>query len=366
MRCARPRSVRSLICTISYRIVACPDDSRNATGPSARRRCGSRTCRGAARSGSPSSTRTSTTWGCRTSGFQCVFEMLNAHARRPVRARVPARRHPHRGARAHGQPPRDPRLRRRRCATSTWSRSRSASRTTTCTSSRCCASPASPSARRTADRRDPLVVLGGAAALPEPRAARPLRRPHRGGRGRGPRAEDDGRPPRRRDAARRASSSSSRRTASTSPRATRCATTPTAPWPPTTARARVIRQRGWPGKMPHAAVGDPHPAHRDVHEVHGGDLARLPVHVPLLLGGLQLPARARLLAAGDRGPRPRGAEGRGQDRPRLHRGVRPPGDRRHRGRPRGAWTTRSRWPRSASTTSPPSSSSSSPTPASRA
>jgi hypothetical protein len=49
------------------------------------------------------------------------------------------------------------------------------------------------------------------------------------------------------------------------------------------------------------------PQHRDVHEVHGGDLARLPVHVPLLLGGLQLPAGARLLAQRDRRPRARGA-----------------------------------------------------------
>ena len=61
------------------------------------------------------------------------------------------------------------------------------------------------------------------------------------------------------------------------------------------------------GQDAHAAVGDPHPEHRDVHEVHGGDLAGLPLHVPLLLGGLQLPARARLLAPGDRGPGPRGA-----------------------------------------------------------
>ena len=61
------------------------------------------------------------------------------------------------------------------------------------------------------------------------------------------------------------------------------------------------------GEDADAAVGDPDPPHRDGHEVHGRDLPRLPVHVPLLLGGLQLPARARLHAGGDHGPRPRGA-----------------------------------------------------------
>ena len=95
------------------------------------------------------------------------------------------------------------------------------------------------------------------------------------------------------------------------------------------APARLAGRHGLP------AVGHPHPAHRDVHEVHGGDLARLPLHVPLLLGGLQLPAGPRLHAERARGAGARGAGGRPQDRPRLDRGLRPPGDRRDRGRPRG-------------------------------
>ena len=99
-----------------------------------------------------------------------------------------------------------------------------------------------------------------------------------------------------------------------------------------------------------APVGLPHAQHRDVAEVPGGDLARLPLHVPLLLGRLQLPPRARLLAEGDRGPRPRGARPHQQDRPGLD------GGRAITRRSRGSWTTwrgwatRSRWPRCAWTT----------------
>ena len=126
------------------------------------------------------------------------------------------------------------------------------------------------------------------------------------------------------------------------------------------APARLAGRDGLP------AVGDPDAAHRDVDEVHGRDLARLPVHVPLLLGRLQLPARARLHARRAGGARARGARRREQDRARLDGGLRPPRDRRDRGRPGRHSTTRSRWPRCGSTTSRRSSCSSSPTPASRA
>ena len=119
----------------------------------------------------------------------------------------------------------------------------------------------------------------------------------------------------------------------------------------TTAPAACARQRGWPGTMGFPQSVDPHPAHRDVDEVHGRDLARLPVHVPLLLGGLQLPAGARLHARRARGAGARGARGHEQDRPRLDRGLRPPRDRRASWTTSRRWTTRSRSPRCASTTS---------------
>ena len=79
---------------------------------------------------------------------------------------------------------------------------------------------------------------------------------------------------------------------------------------------------------------DPDPAHRDVDEVHDRDLARLSLHVPLLLGRLQLPAGARLLAEPRSWSARAGAGVHQQDRPRLHRGVRSPRDQRHRRRSR--------------------------------
>ena len=129
---------------------------------------------------------------------------------------------------------------------------------------RCCAWPGIP--LRAADRgpRDPAGRPGRGRDVPEPGAAGALRRPDRGGRGRGAGAAHDGGARSGAPTRARASTRCRRRTASTSRRATRCATTTTAPWPPTTGPGPVIRQRGWPGKMAAAAVGDPHAEHRDV------------------------------------------------------------------------------------------------------
>ena len=140
---------------------------------------------------------------------------------------------------------------------------------------------------RAADRgpRDPLVILGGAAMFLNPEPLAPFADLIAVGEGEAlvPAMMDAllGAP----DAARRASQRCTEKDGFYVPVALRGALPRrTARWPPTTGPGRVIRQRGWPGKMAAAAVGDPHPEHRDVHEVHGGDLARLPVHVPLLLG----------------------------------------------------------------------------------
>ncbi len=98
--------------------------------------------------------------------------------------------------------------------------------------------------------RDPLVVLGGAAIFlnPEPLAA--LRRSRRGGRGRGPRAEDDGRAPRRGDAADGPRRRCGRRTASTFRRRYEVRYHPDGTVAAYDGPGTVVRQRGWPGKMP--------------------------------------------------------------------------------------------------------------------
>ena len=154
--------------------------------------------------------------------------------------------------------------------------------------------------------RDPLVVLGGAAIFLNPEPLAPLRRSRGRRRGRGPRAEDDGHAPRRPDPAPgHAGPPAAGRLLRAGPLR--------GPLPPGR-DGRGLRRPGHSGAAARlagqdadAAVGDPDPPHRDGHEVHGRDLTRLPLHVPLLLGGLQLPARARLHAGGDHGPRPRGA-----------------------------------------------------------
>ena len=223
--------------------------------------------------------------------------------------------------------------RARRSATSTRSPSRSPSRTTTCTSSRCCAWRGSRCGREERAGRDPLVILGGSALFLNPEPLAPFADLMAVGEGEALVAEDDGGAPRRRRPA-AGPRAPLREGRLLRPVALR------APLPRGRHRGRLRRPR--PRRAPArlagedgpAPVRDPHPPHRDVHEVHGGDLAGLPVHVPLLLGRVQLPARARLHAAADRGPRARGAEPDEQDRPRQHRGLRPPGDRGDRGRPR--------------------------------
>ena len=85
--------------------------------------------------------------------------------------------------------------------------------------------------------RDPLVVLGGAALFLNPEPLAPFADLIAVGEGEAlvPKMMDTllGAETPRKGVAR-----CSRRTASTFPRATRCATTRTAPWPPTTGRAR--------------------------------------------------------------------------------------------------------------------------------
>ena len=299
-------------------------------------------------------------------GFQSVYQMLNAQPDVLCeRAFLPDDVDTEELERS-GQPARELSSRRRRFATSTWSRSRSRFENDYLHVLKMLRLAGIPLRAQDRGPRDPLVVLGGAAMFLNPEPLAPFADLIAVGEGEAlvPKMMDallgaD-------DAAEGPRAALSRRTASTFPRATRCATTTTARWPAYDGPGAVIRQRGWPGKMPHAAVGDPDPAHRDVDEVHGRDLARLPLHVPLLLGRLQLPARCAASRAQEIvDARPRGAGDHEQDRPRLHRGLRPSRDRRHRGRPRGPRTTRSRWPRCGSTTSRPSSCSSSRTPASQ-
>ncbi len=282
-------------------------------------------------------------------GFQGVYQMLNA-ARRGLRARLPARRRGPRRARAARRHAADQLRDRARPRPLRRGRLLGLVRERLPARAADAAHGGHPAARgRPRDRRS----AGGArrrGAVPEPGAAGALRRPDRGGRGRGAGAAADGGAAGRADPRAGLEHARPRRTASTCPRATRCATTTTARWPPTTGPGPVVRQRGWPGKMAAAAVRDPDAAHRDVDEVHGRDLARLSLHVPLLLGGLQLPAGARLLAPADRRPRARGAA-----RTRTRSGSSRP---RSATTPRSTaswttwpgWATRSRWRRCGSTT----------------
>ena len=252
------------------------------------------------------------------------------------------------GARAHGQPARElrvrdaaPRLRRDRLLDLV--RERLPARAADAAAGGHPAARARPRPARPA--RDP----GRRGDVPEPRAARALRRRHRRGRGRGARAAHDGGAPRRRRtrAGPRVAPAEGRllhpdalRGPLPRGRHRRGLRRPGAHHAP----ARLAGRHGLP------AVGDPHPEHRDVDEVHGRDLARLPVHVPLLLGRLQLPAGARLHPR-----RARGARARGARRSRTRSASSRP---RSATTPRStaswttsrAWTTRSRSPRCGSTT----------------
>ena len=170
--------------------------------------------------------------------------------------------------------------------------------------------------------------------VPEPGAPGALRRPHRGGRGRGARAADDGRARSAPPTPRQGLESLQREGRLLRPVALRGALPRrTAPSPPTTGRARSCASAAgrarW--RCRSRSILTPHTemSMKFMVEISRG----CPCMCRFCWAGLQLPAGARLLARRDRGPRARGARSHEQDRPRLHRGLRPSGDRRHRGRP---------------------------------
>ena len=152
--------------------------------------------------------------------------------------------------------------------------------------------------------------------LREPRAAGAVRRRHRRGRGRGAGSAARARRSRRRTTATSCCTCWPRSAATTCRRSTTCATRPTAP----STRSRRSRAPGAPPVVRKAALktteaADP-PATADLHARHrvrlavpGGGGARLRQPVPVLLGRLQLPARARVSrrSASCSWPRPRGA-----------------------------------------------------------
>ena len=185
-------------------------------------------------------------------------------------------------------------------------------------------------------QHDPLVVIGGAVTFvnPEPLAlfadviaagegevlVPALMRAHR----------------RRRRSRRPAAAPRRASAASTSRRSTTSATTPTA-------RSRRSSRSPAPARRPvvkKAAVKSTDHARSavdaDLHARHGVRLAvpdrgraRLRQPVPLLLGRLQLPARARVSRRSHPRARARGAAARQPRRPRVDRALRSPGDRAH-------------------------------------
>ena len=147
-----------------------PSASARATSSPARSATSaSRTAAGCA---SRSRSRTPTSSGCRTSGFQTVYRLFNAEddvvcerVFLPPKQELAgaARRRARRSSRSS---------RRRRSATSTSSRSRCRSSGTTPTSLTMLRLAGVPAARRARTTHDPLVVIGGAVTFvnPEPLA----------------------------------------------------------------------------------------------------------------------------------------------------------------------------------------------------
>ena len=268
-----------------------------------------------------------------------------------MRAGLPARRRGPRGPGADRAAPDQPGERLGPARASTWSPSRSPSRTTTCTSCRCCAWPGSRCGPRTAGPAIPLVDPGRGGGVPEPGAPGALRRPHRGGRGRGAGAADDGRA----------------RWAPPTPRAGSTALTEKDGfYVPSRYEVRyhddgtvaaydgpgpVVRQRGWPGKMalPQSVILTPHTemSMKFMVEISRG----CPCMCRFCWAGYNyLPVRG-FSRKRDRGPGARGAGGA-----RTRSASSPPRSATTRRSTASwttwpAWATRSRWPRCASTTS---------------
>ena len=229
---ARARAAANLNCFVYNRLLvptapgAPPDPSRG--GGVARGRAAPRLVPGRARVAEPLSRRDVEP---RLPGGVSPPE---PHARRRLRARVPARRRGQGRARAHRQPARELRdgdaaagLRRDRVLGLVRERL-----------------PAR--AAGAAPRRDPAPREGPRAArpdrrprrrgdVPEPGAARTVRRSHRRGRGRADRPAHDGCPPRRDERARRHRDAAAEGRLLRPRRATRTATTPTGRSPGSTA-----------------------------------------------------------------------------------------------------------------------------------
>ena len=235
-------------------------------------------------------------------GFQTVYRLFNAAGRHRLRAGVPAAEAGARRAGSRRRRRSSRSSRRRRSASSTSSRSRCPSSGTTSTSSRCSGWPASRATPPSAPTRHPLVVIGGAVTFVNPEPLAPFADVIAAGEGEvlvpGARARV-----RRGDrAAPTCCGCSPPSAASTCRRSTSRST----PADGTIARLRAPSgdadaprarpQGGAEDDRGGRSAGDEH-----LHARHGVRIAlprrgraRLREPVPLLLGRLQLPARARV------------------------------------------------------------------------